>query len=489
MFIKELENELNYKETENGAIGYATTGNALLDLNFSVSSLRSVSDQDILNRFNDAWFENKELALKWLFFARDVRGGLGERKLFRVVLKEIAKELPTESIRWIVEYGRYDDLFVLIGTELESSMLDFIKKTLIEDKKSIEENKQCSLLAKWMPSINTSSLETRNKAKYFISNLGLNEKSYRKMLANLRKYIDVTEVKMSSRKWNEIIYESVPSRANLIYKDAFLRNDEKRRNEYLEKLSKGETKINSAVLFPHDIVAKYREINKVDTTLEGLWKGLPDYVNGNSDTIVVADGSGSMTSTIGNTNIEALDVANAIAIYFAEKLQGEFKDKYISFSENPQLVNLSDRRTLRDKINKALQHDEVANTNIEAVFDLILRTAIKNNMKQGEIPKNILIISDMEFDSAVDCYDDNRLFNVIENKYKIAGYKLPRLIFWNVDSRTGTIPITNNENGVALVSGFSPSVSKMVLSNKLDPFEVLIETLNSERYQQIKLKK
>lgn len=360
-----------------------------------------------------------------------------------------------------------------------------------------------SLLAKWAKSENSSSSETKRQAKIIREGLGMTPRNYRKMLSEMRKYIDVVECKMSAKQWGEIDYETVPSRANLIYNNAFLRNDEERRREYLGALEKGEVKINAGTLYPHDIVHKYGigrwGSNSYDATLEGLWKALPDTVKGDGNTIVVADGSGSMTCNVGgNTRVTALEVANALAIYFAERSSGEFKDKYITFSENPQLVDFSKAKTLREKLQIALRHNEVANTNIEAVFELILATAVKNHMSQDELPKNILIVSDMEFDS---CATTNAvvnsgwysrhsrptttLFDAIVQKYAAHGYQIPRLVFWNVNSRTGTIPVKENELGVALVSGFSVNIVNMVMSDKLDPYECLLDVLNSERYQPI----
>lgn len=356
-------------------------------------------------------------------------------------------------------------------------------------------NNSISLLAKWLCSPNTSSKETRRLAKIIYTSLGLTERQYRKILSKLRKYLRVVETYMSKKEWNAIEYSQVPSRANLIYNAAFLRNDEERRREYLGKLEKGETKINSSVLFPHDIVHKYSEGNgwysrvksTDDIALEQMWKALPDYVKDAGNTICVADGSGSMTVKVGGTQISALEVANALAIYFAERSSGQFKDNYITFSERPQLVDLSKGKSLREKIAIALTHSEVANTNIEAVFNLILQTAINKKMTQEELPQNILIISDMEMDAAQGYRRGitQRLFKVIENKFSEYGYKLPRLIFWNVNGRTNTIPVKENDLGVALVSGFSPSIVKMVLSNKTDPFECLVEQLNAERYDAV----
>jgi len=494
-----LGEDFNESRTENGAVGYRTSGKALLDINFAVSSLRNEVPANIRARFAKAYYEDKLLAIKWLFYAGDVRGGLGERRLFRIGMEYLIQEEPAVALKLlklIPEYTRWDNLIVLLDTALHNEVVAIIKEQLDSDMSNYGRKQPISLCAKWMPSANASSAETRRYAKLLIGQLGITERQYRKMLSALRSYTNVVEVKMSNREWSAIEYAAVPSRANLIYNKAFLRNDEERRREYLSKLERGETKINAGVLFPHDIVHKYSKgswggLLDKDTALEEMWKALPDYVKENGNTICVADGSGSMTSTVGGTGVSCLDVANALAIYFAERSSGQFKDKYITFSEHPQLVNLASGKSLRDKIGIARTHNEVANTNIEAVFDLILTTAIKAHMKQSELPANILILSDMEFDSCAvssrrSGYGyarvDEKLFSVIAKRYAELGYKLPRLVFWNICSRTGTIPVKENELGVALVSGFSPAIVKMVLSNSTDPFECLLEQLNSERY-------
>ena len=500
-----LNNEMNVSVTENGAVGYRTTGKELLDLNFAVASLRKMTDDEVAKRFMKAFCEDKLLAMKWLFYARDVRGGLGERRLFRVVLAELVKSNPDMVIpvmNLIPEYGRYDDLWCLLDHNASASVVyEIVDKQLNQDWTNMNAKKPISILAKWMPSINASSAKTKGYGKKLCKALKMTEREYRKALSKLRKYLDVVEVKMSEKNWSEIKYEAVPSRANLIYNNAFLKNDEARRREYLGKLEKGETKINASTLFPHDIVHKYTDstgwhskLKPTDKTIEALWNALPDTVKECGDTIVVADGSGSMTSVVdNNSRVSALEVANALAIYFAERSSGQFKNKYITFSENPQFVDFSKCKTLHDKLQTALAHDEVANTNIEKVFDLILTTAINNHMSQSDLPRNILIISDMEFDGCATCGDtpsywgsrskpNQKLFEVIAKRYANAGYKMPRLVFWNVNSRTGTIPVKENELGVALVSGFSVNVAKMVMSGKTDPFECLLETLNSERY-------
>ena len=499
--IAETAAEQPTSVTENGAVGHSTTGKALVDLNFSIASLRSKSDSDVEAAFLAAYAENSTLALKYLFFARDVRGGLGERRFFRVVTKWLADN-HTEDIKkylpLLPEYGRWDDLIELASNKnLYDDVVKIISKQLKEDWDDMKQGASITLLAKWMPSTNTSSGETRRKAKGLMSGLHMTERQYRKMLSKLRAYLKVVETKMSANQWGEIEYEAVPSKANLNYKDAFMKHDEERRKKYLESLAKGETKINSSAAYPHDIVHKYHnttnmEYQRLDATLEGMWKNLPPPKADFKPMIVVADGSGSMGCNIGNTNVSALDVANALAIYFAERLPGPFANKYITFSGHPQYVELGSDTTLLDKIKIAEKHDEVANTNIKAVFELLLQTAIKNKLKQEDIP-GILIISDMEFDGCVIQDDDEGywnhgtkvdkvLFKVIAEDYEKAGYKLPKVVFWNVNSRSGTIPMTQNELGCALVSGFSPSIADMVMSTKLDPYEILLDKLNSPRY-------
>jgi len=485
--------EFNSSETENGALGFRTTSHPLLDINFKVASLRGADESHIIALFMKAFYADRLLAVKWLFYVRDARQGLGERRLFRVIAGHLCKkhhEAIKHLIPYIPEYGRYDDLWDILDTEGRGVVIEYITKQLSEDKQNMADQKSISLIAKWLPSVNTSSAKTTKRAKQIIKLLDMSEKEYRKLLSSMRKYIDVVECKMSSNHFGEIIYENVPSKANLIYSNAFLRHDEERRTQFLESLKKGETKINASVLMPYEIVHAYttKSADKVDDTLESLWKALPDTVGSDAKTIVVADGSGSMTTEIGNSSVSALSVANSIAIYFAERSSGEFVNKYITFSERPQLVDFTNCITLKEKIEMALLHNEVANTNIEAVFRLILKTAIKKKMPQADLPHNVLIISDMEFDrcASSDSHDvDKTLFGVIAQKYAEHNYRLPRLIFWNVNSRTGTIPILENELGVALVSGFSVNIVKMVLSGRLDPFECLKEQLLSKRYEKI----
>lgn len=502
MFIEQMQNVLNenynVSVTENGAVGYRTTGKALVDINFTVASMRHMSEKQIVDKFVKAYYENSVLAMKWLFYLSDVREGLGERRSFRVIMNYLAEQhenIALAVLQFIPEYSRWDNLIELIdcnNANVSNRVLEIVKEQLTADKQSMNVNKPISLLGKWLPSENASSKNTKRKAEIIRHYLGLSSCEYRKQLSKMRKYLDVVECKMSAKEWNKINYSTVPSNANIKYSNAFMRNDEERRKAYLESLKRGEAKINASVLFPHDVVHKYCRsgyyLNSYDESLEQLWKSLKDMENIHN-TIVVADGSGSMTCRVdNNSSVSALEVANALAIYCGERCSGEFKDKYITFSHRPQLVNFANANSLHDKLEIAMRHNEVADTNIEAVFDLILTTAINNNMSQEEIPQNILIISDMEFNS---CATSNNgrvnatLFNTIASKYAEHGYKLPRLIFWNVNSRTGTIPVKENDMGVALVSGFSVNILNMVMNNETDSYKLLIKELSKERYSPI----
>lgn len=496
---QELEKENNSSITENGAKGYKTTKSALVDINFKVSSLRNSDENEIIELFDKAYNENQEYALKWLFFARDIREGLGERRLFRICYRRLAElniDLFYKNLYNISEYGRWDDLIALlnINNQVDKKIAQIIARQLDQDGYRIKLNEPISLLAKWMPSENASSIQTKKLAKKLRRLLNLSSREYRLLLSQYRAYINVVEQKMCNNDWDKIDYEKVPSLANLRYRNAFLKHDYERRREYIESLTQGAAKMNMQVATPIDIVSRYKSwhIKPLDETLELAWKNLKDISI--QDTLVVADGSGSMTIHVGWSKTTALDVANALAIFTSEHNDDVYKNKYITFSHQPQFVCFEEKQTLHEKLCICREHNEVSNTNIEAVFDLILKTAITNNVEKDKMIKNILIISDMEFDSAQSSSWFARekanpltlpLFEDIKQRYYDAGYQLPKLIFWNVCSRTQTIPLTENELGVVLVSGFSQNALKMVMSNKYNPYDVLVETITNKRYNNI----
>ena len=490
----------NVSVTENGAVGLRTTGKALLDCNFALSSMRNMSPDEIWEKFLPAYNENPTLAILWMFLARDAREGLGERRTFRVIFERFCNENPDAAIRLlhlIPFYGRWDDVidvvFGKVPCKVRDEAIGVLFRQIQSDILMANTKQPVSLLSKWMPSGNTSSKETRRRAEFLRNAFGWTPRQYRKNLSGLRKRIKVVEQQMSANQWSEIDYEGVPSRAAMNYRDAFFRHDSERYEEYIENVKSGKAKIHSGVLFPYDIVHAYRGKWEADPTLEEQWKALPNKVPENGSTLVVVDGSGSMDSLIGNTGVSCHDVARSLGIYFSEKLTGPYKNSFITFSANPKYVHFHDGLTLAAKLQIMHYHDECSNTNIEKTFDLILDTAVRNHLKQDELPANVLIISDMEFDQATArCsywYEgskvDQTLFDTIRERWESAGYKLPRLVFWNVCSRTGTIPVSENDLGVALVSGFSPNIADMVMSGELDPYKCLVNKLTSGRYKQV----
>lgn len=488
----EIEEQTNVSYTENGAKGYRTTGSKLLDLNFAISSLRDMAESTVRKRARAAMVEDPKTFIAWAFYLRDVRGGAGERRSFRAILPMLAvtePDLLRRVLPLVPVYGRWDDLFVLRGTELWDDAVDLIRCTLQDDLKAASYGKSVSLLAKWMPSENASSPATRKLAYELIQRLEMKPKGYRKMMTYLRNRIKLVETKMSSGLWGEIDYEAVPSRANMVYRKAFLRHDEDRRREFLSKVEKGEKKVNAGTLYPHEIVHRYdRGYSGVDSDLESMWNNLPDYTEGKlGETLVVSDGSGSMEWSGLCGNLRPIEIAHALAIYFSERLKGAFKDKYIVFSSRPSMMDLSGAKTLRDKVAKAFSNDDCSNTDIEKTFMLVLDTAVRYGMKQEDMPRQVLIISDMEFDNAHTYGQrvDATLFDTIAQRFADHGYQLPKLVFWNVCGRTNTIPVKENDAGVVLLSGFSPACVKMALSGNLDPLECMMDVLHSERYAMV----
>lgn len=502
----------NFALTENGAVSYATSGSALVDINFAIASLRGKSDKEISTKFRNAFNENPELAMRWLFMARDAREGVGERNLFKVCMMDLTNNGMSELVKALIplipEYGRWDDMWCLLDLKAtKTPVLNVVKSQLKRDIENYHAGKSVSLLGKWLPSQNASSAKTKKYGEMIQKSLKWTPKQYRQTLSALREHIDVVERKMSSQNWQSIDYEAVPSKANVLYNSAFLRHDEERRRLFLGAVQKGEAKINSSVTFPHELAHKYYQNGRYlgsrpDQGIEAMWNALPDMVKDDSSTICVADGSGSMTCNVGGkgNHLMALTVANALAIYFAERCKGQFKDKYITFSHSPKLVDLSGANTLLGKLKIAGKHCEVADTNVEAVFDLLLDTALEFDMDQNELPNNVLILSDMEFNSCVvnntktksrysysATYErgfSKTLFESIKEKWAKHGYTLPKLIFWNLNSRSGAMPVTQNDVA-CLVSGFSVNILKQVFSDRMNPYDMLVDSLLTERYDAV----
>lgn len=391
--MNELQRQANVAITENGAKGYATTFNTLLDFNYKVPSLRNVDVgtyvREVINSVTDL-----ETLYRYIFFLRDARGGMGERRLFREFIKQLAL-MEREELKMVIplipEYGRWDDLFVLKGTPYEAEMMEVIVAQLHNDVINSSQGKPISLLAKWMPSNNASCKETKELAKFFTNRFQWTAKQYRKVLSQLRYCLKVTEAKISRGEYSDIDYASVPSYANLRYSKLFLNKDYNRRKAFLDSLNKGEVKVNASTLYPQDVVAKLGYQRNPEPLTEGLWKNLREFGD-IKNTLVVVDVSGSMFFPI-NNNVQAVDASVGLGIYFAERNRGAFKDKIVTFSESPTFVDLSNCKTLFDKYKKVQRADWGYNTDIKKVFDLVLNTAKSSNCSQEEIP-NILIVSD-----------------------------------------------------------------------------------------------
>ena len=482
--LEYIKIEANRAYTENGALSYATTSSDCLDLFATIGALRSAGEQEITSRFQGAFAEDPDLAMKTLFFARDVRGGLGERKVFRVAMKWLAQNAP-ESVRknlpYIAEYGRWDDLLALMDTDCEKDALNLIKDQLDKDFMAMDMGDEVSLLAKWLPSVNASNADTVRMAKRIARFLGMDDAAYRKMLVKFRERIRIIENNLREKDYS-FDYSKQPSKAMYKYRKAFLRNDCDRYGDFMSKVSKDEAKLNVGTLTPYDIIAPFFE-GKVSgaerKAIDVTWNSQTDFA-GSENALVVIDGSGSMYAPL---QPRPAAVALSLGIYFAERNTGAFKNHFITFSENPKLVEIKGK-DIWEKVNYCHKYNEVANTNIQKVFELILRAAVKNKVPQSEMPSTLYIISDMEFDYCTKGADLTN-FEYAKNIFAEAGYQLPKVVFWNVASRTKQQPVTMNEQGVALVSGCSPRIFGMLSSHNLSPMGYMLDILGTERYAKI----
>ena len=482
--LEYLKKEANKTVTENGAATHMTTESDCLDLFATIGALRRESNSEIVTRFVRAYSENKDIAMKLLFFARDIRGGLGERRVFKVILNWLADNEPEavrKNLAYIAEYGRYDDLLCLMGTACEREMLDVLKAQFEADSKALKNGGEVSLLAKWLPSVNASSAETVLYAKKIAKHFGLLDASYRKALVALRARIRIIENNLREKDYS-FDYEKQPSKAMYKYRKAFIRNDAERYGSFISKVSSGEAKLNAKTLMPYEVITPFFDSNVSDAerkAINATWLSQEDF-GGDENALAVIDGSGSM---YGYAIPKPITVALSLGLYFAERNKGAFKNHFITFSENPQLVEIKGEDLL-EKLRYCCGFNEVANTNIQKVFELILNAAKKNSVPQNELPKKLYIISDMEFDY---CAEGASLtnFEYAKKLYAEAGYALPEIVFWNVASRNRQQPVTKNEQGVALVSGCTPRLFEMVASGTMNPYAFMLEVVESERYAKI----
>ncbi len=495
VMLEYIENEMNTTFTENGAVTCASTGSDCLDLFATIGALRREDDAEIISRFIRAYSENPDVAMKILFFARDIRGGLGERRVFRTILRWIACNEPEsakKNIAYIAEFGRFDDLVALVGTPCENATVSYLKGQFDADMEALKKDGTVSLLAKWLPSVNASNRDAVRCAKKLAKAFGLSDAEYRKSLSALRAKIKIIENNLREKDYT-FDYSKQPSRAMYKYRCAFMRNDAERYEEYISKVVKGEASLNSENVAPYELVESClntswmwcREgfMKKISAeekkVLNATWASLPDY-GGDENAIAVIDTSGSMYC---DTRPCPAAVALSLGLYFAEHNKGLFADCFIEFSARPKLIKIKGE-TFADRLRYLTTFNEVANTNLEAVFDTILKAAVKNNVSQEKLPDKLIIISDMEFDECMDNASDTNFENA-KKKYAAHGYALPQIIFWNVASRNRQQPVTQNEQGVALISGAAPKIFEMVAGGQLSPYAFMMEILERERYTKI----
>ena len=458
-FIQELKKGATRTLTENGDTTFSSTLNANLDFFGASGSLRKRLDE-VAGLFENALDEDKETAILNMFYIRDVRGGVGERDAFRQAYKVFAKKYPDDAVALIpavVDYGRWDDILCLLDIKNDSlidKVANVVKLQLAKDVMAMTNGQSVSLCAKWMPSTNTSSIKTRLRAKTLAKKMGIKEKEYRQMLSILRGYIDILERHMSARDYS-FDYAKLPSKALMKHIKAFQRNDSERYAEYKAMLEAGKAKAKTAAVYPYEIT------KMTDLALrESMWRDIERHP-GETKTIVVRDGSGSM-GWLGmgmyNNSVQPIDVATSLAILFSEQLTGDFKDKFITFSANPQFVDLSHKKTLEEKLRKCRKFNECSNTNIMAVYKLILNA--EKHCDPKDWINRIVIISDMQFDRGT---DNVPTYEEAKKMFDDAGIPLPTIVFWNVASRVD-FPSSDLKN-VRFVSGLSQYTVKAIMED------------------------
>ena len=504
-FAQAMYHEGSTKLTENGAFAYNSTAQgALLDLFSQIGALRPRTEQEIRQKFAAAFNEDNLLAVKMLFYAGDIReGGLGERRTFRICLRWLAEIQPSivaKNIHLIPYFNRFDSLFTLVGTECEALMWELIAEILTKDVRAMKASTKTkhvpvSLLAKWMPSENTSSAKTRALAAKAIRALKLSPRTYRRMLSALRKHIGVTERMMSAGEWGLIDYAKVPSYAMHNYGSAFAKHDYERFNAYLQSVKKGEVKINAGVLYPYDLVEKYmpRHYNaqvrhygdcyvsvQEDTVVEAQWKALPNYVNEGLNIVAMADVSGSMSGRPMASSI-------GLAIYLAQHNVGAYHNQYMTFTDNPHFINLREGCSLLEAVQKTASAGVGYSTNLMKAMNEILYVAVANGVPNSEMPKAMLVLSDNEIDRYYRPNTNWDFMDTLEAKFRAYGYECPKLILWNINARNDTF--LSNREDVVLVSGQSASTFKNLIRalNGMTAYEYMVSILSGKAYDKIRV--
>jgi hypothetical protein len=479
-FLAELQsNDTKNARTENGAVTHSTTTNAVLDF-FALAGAKRNDIAGAKTLFRKAFQEDRQLAIRALFYLRDIRGGQGERTLFRELFRDLIRidlSAAEKVAVFLPVYGRWDDLVSVYGMIPETARA-IIGGQFVADIEDYENGNSISLMGKWLPSENASSANSRVMARTIAADLELSNRDYRKAVVKLRARIGLLEQQMSKNEWSEIDYSKLPSQASRKHVKAFKRHDETRFEEFLGAVISGDKTMNAGTVATYEVLQTVRGGD--DKAANAIWKSLPDYTNG-QNALVVADTSGSMFSGY-NSSSKPIDVSTSLALYFAERNTGPFKDYFITFSESPSLVKVAGK-TLTDKLHNISTAQWGMSTNIEKVFDLILTSAIKAGADAADIPKVIYIISDMEFNSVTGGGNQTN-YERARDRFQAQGFDLPHIVFWNVASRNQNVPTTAAANNVTLVSGLSQSTFRYVLEGKT-PVDSMLDILNGERYEQI----
>ncbi len=475
-FADEMRRAGTFTKTENGAVALNSTGDACLDLFSTIGSLRQADDDRIYTLFEEAFAENPLFAVKIVFYARDIRNGLGERSVFRKLIRYMAEnhqEALINNLALIGVFGRYDDLYSLIGTPLEENMWQVMKAQFEEDFANLNAGNEVSLLAKWIKTADASSDSTRKLGILTAHKLGFSVYDFKRIVRRMRKHINVVEGLMSENRWADITYSKVPGRSMLIYRDAFMRHDAERYSEFVGNALEGKQKIHSATLYPYDIVEKILFYDNADSSLEAQWRQLPDYVEKGTNAVVMADVSGSMYGRPMATSI-------GLAIYFAERNVGAYHNMFMTFSSSPK-IELLKGATLAQKVKNMSKADWGMRTDLKRAFDKVLEIAVKGNVSPAEMPKSIIVVSDMEID-----YCGNHswsFYDKMKERFEKYGYKIPNIVFWNVNSRNNVFHADSARKGVQLCSGQSAAVFKQLLGAVgMTPVEYMESVINKERY-------
>lgn len=485
-FTDLAKRDSNLTTTENGAIALRSTGNDLLNLFSTIGALRNAKKDRITSLWKNAYAEDADLAMKTLFYARDVRGGLGERDVFRTIIRHLAHTNPesvNRNLSYVGFYGRFDDLYSLVGTPCESAMWEVMGNQFKMDLENMKAGKPVSLLAKWIKTPDSSSKETRKMGILTSQKLGYkNVKEFKRDLKTLRKYLDIPEIKMSANKWNTICYEKVPARCMLRYRSNFRSHDEERFNAYIDDVKSGKAEIKAGTLYPYDITRKYLlGVERDNDVMEAQWNALPNYIEEGRNILVVADVSGSMTCN----EMRPMATSIGLAMYFAERNVGDFHNLFMTFSENPRFETLRGN-TLEERINNLHHADWGYNTNLDRVFGKVLSMSKKNNIPQEEMPEAIVVVSDMEIDRGFRNDLDETFYDHWKEEFARAGYEIPNVIFWNVNSKSDVFHFDQDRKGVQAYSGSSASTFKSVLKClDMTPVEAMLEVLSDERYAPI----